>query len=238
MKLNTWMFKDDVSAVDVSANGYVVVAGDDKTVCIYNSNDLKSSEPSHRFKTATIPTLVKFWIDHDSDKLIIVENGTTLHIYNWRFGRWMHTIYPKPFTTSLKPFIKDVFVRSTELVVVEDTGLMKTYELDSLKGGAGYTFPSSQTQQLNGWLYQNKYISSNSHGSLSKQFIGALTPDRCLFYRMPQNKENIETSQFKIRAGPSIVSSSCGSINQDGIAAVAFGSRLIIARPFDSYESA
>ncbi|KAH3683094.1 hypothetical protein WICPIJ_005919 [Wickerhamomyces pijperi] len=235
-KLNTRMFRDDIIAMDLSNDGYIVLAGDDGRICIYDSRTLDLNvDPLLNMHVSGTPNLVRFLVDFDSDKLFIVEDGTIVQIYNWKTERFITKIYPKTYAPTLKPFIKDILVKSNKLQIIEDTGIIKSYQLDSLQSGSGFTFPSSQSH-LKGWLHNSKYISGSCSSSLH-YFAGGLNPDRCMFYSIAENgNDNVESCPFKLKLGQNVVTSSCGSINSEGVTAVFCGGKLILLTPFDSYE--
>ncbi|KAH3669166.1 hypothetical protein WICMUC_005005 [Wickerhamomyces mucosus] len=228
IKLNTSIHKDEINNLDISNNGgFIVVSSDDKIVSIFDLNKT-NNKPIFTIKLDNIPTLIKFWIDNDYDKLIIVENGNVVKIYNWKLSKWLISIYPISYSKNLKPFIKDVIILNNKITIIGESGYIKKYDLNNLKGGAGYTFPN-ESFQLSGWLNNSKYISSNS-----KPLIGGINVDRCSFYDFNTNSNTHQIYQFKLNL-PSL-SISSGSINHKGIVAFNSGAKLLLVRPFDSYE--
>ncbi|CCH46133.1 Nucleoporin [Wickerhamomyces ciferrii] len=210
---------EDINSIDISENGTVVSAGDDKKIIVWGKDD------SHVFHLDNIPTFVKFWIDKDSDKIIVVENGTTVKILDYKKSKWLFTIYPFSYSSNSQPVIKDVLINNDKIIIVGN-GWWKEYDPESLINGAGYTKPNNENQVV-GWDTNSRYISSKS-----TPLIGAIGNDRSSFYDLSAKSK--QSHQFKLQI-PSF-DIPAGSINSDGIVAFASGSKLILANPFDSYE--
>lgn len=218
----------DINGIDVSDNGLIVSIGDDQQIIIWENDEVKNKIPCFG-----IPTLVKFWADKDFDKIIIVENGNCVKILDWKNSEWLFTIYPESYSNNLTSFIKDVIIYQEKLIVIGD-GWIKKYNIDELKGGTSYTYPEEEIQ-LNGWIVGSKYITSPTSTSASvnkRPLIGGINIDRSSFYDFASTSNQI--LQFKLQL-PSL-SIPAGRINSNGVVAFVSGSRLILARPFDTYE--
>lgn len=212
---------DDINGIDVSEDGLVVSCGDDRQVIVWDHEGQHSV--TH---LDNIPTMVKFWMDQDCDKLIIVENGTTLKVMDWRKQQRLYTIYPTTFAQGATPVIKDVIVQGGELVVVGD-GWWKRYNPAELQGGAGFTFANSEGQ-LSGWSVGSTYIQSST-----KPLIGGVGSDRSSFYDLCDRTG--KSHQFKMLL-PS-VAVTAGSINHQRVVACASGAKLVLLKPFEVYEA-
>lgn len=210
---------DEINSIDISDSGIVVTTADDKKVIVWEG------EESHVFYLDNVATLVKFWSDKDGDKIIVVENGNTVKVLNYKKNEWLYTIYPLPYSANAQPTINDVLVHNDRIIIVGN-GWWKEYDPELLTNGAGYTLPNNESQ-LGGWLVNSKFISSNS-----KPLIGGISADRSSFYDLTANSNQMH--QFKLQL-PSIEVPT-GSINHDGVVAFASGSKLLLVKPFDSYE--
>lgn len=209
----------EINSVDISENGTIVCAADDKIVIVWER------EESRVFYLDNIATLVKFWTDKDGDKIIVVENGNTVKVLDYKKNQWLYTIYPLSYSANAQPSINDVLIHNDRVIVVGN-GWWKEYDTELLNNGAGYTLPNGESQ-LAGWLLNSKYISSKS-----KPLIGGISNDRSSFYDLAANSNQVH--QFKLQI-PSI-EVPAGSINHDGVVLFASGSKLILVKPFDSYE--
>jgi hypothetical protein len=211
---------DDINSIDVSDDGLVVSCGDDRKVIVWESGHAKVAHVDN------VPTLVKIWMDQDSDKIIVVENGASVKVLDWRKNEWLYTIYPQPFVQGTKPNILDVLTQNGKVVVIGE-GWWKEYNPLELQGGAGFTYANSEGQ-LSGWTVNSKYISCHSKHSL----IGGIGSDRSCFYDLGDKSGQVY--QFRLLL-PS-VSVPAGAINHNGIAAFASGSKLVLIKPFETYE--
>lgn len=211
----------DINSVDVSDSGLVVSCDDDSRVVIW-----EYGKPVKTAYTNGIPTLVKFWLDKEADKILVVEDGKRVKIYDWRKDTWLATIYPLPDAQNCKPYILDVTILNGNVVVIGD-GWWKEYNTTTMQGGAGYTYPTTE-ESLSGWIADSKYISSNT-----APLIGSIGNDRSCYYDLTSRAG--QGQQFKLQL-PS-VSVPAGAINQHGVVAFVSGSKLILSKPFDSYET-
>lgn len=210
---------EEISSLDVSDNGTVLSASDDRTLIIWEKSE------SRTFYLDNIATMAKFWTDKDSDKIIVVENGNTVKVLDYKKNKWLYTIYPVTYSANAQPVINDVVIYNDKIIVIGN-GWWKEYDSEALTNGAGYTVPSRESQ-LGGWIVKSKYISSKS-----KPLIGGISSDRSSFYDLSLNSNQMH--QFKLQL-PSLEVTS-GSINYDGVVLFASGFKLILAKPFDSYE--
>jgi hypothetical protein len=227
-KLNKNGHTGDINDIDISDNGLIVSVGDDKQVIIWDNDKIQAKIPTYG-----IPTVVKFWADKDFDKIIVVENGNVVKVLDWRNKAWLYTIYPKSYSVNSKSFIKDVIIHQNKIIVVGD-GWLKKYSVDDLNGGTGYTYANEEVQ-LNGWVVDSKYITSPTSTSTSANktpLIGGISSDRSSFYDFASNSNQVH--QLKLQL-PSL-SVPAGRINSAGIVVFVSGMRLVLARPFDSYE--
>lgn len=215
---------EDINSIDVSEDGHIVSCGDDRRVVVWGPNG------STRVKYLDgVPTLVKFWTDKDLDKVIVVEDGSKVKVWNWRKDEWLYTIYPECFIPGTPPSILDIVTNDGNITVIGD-GSWKQYVPAELEGGAGYTFPNSQGR-LKGWgVNKCQYLSSTSNCGL----IGGVGTDRSFFYNLFGDNSG-HVYQFKLQLP--CVSVPAGSINHNGVVAFASGSRLVLIKPFETYEA-
>lgn len=211
---------DEINSLDVSEDGSVVSCGDDLQVIVWSHGDAKVTHLEN------VPTLVKFWMDQECDKVIVVENGNTVKVLDWRKSSWLYTIYPVPFAQGSPEHIRDVHVINGKLVVV-GSGWWKEYDPSELSGGAGYTYPQREGQ-LSGWVLDSKYVSSTT-----RPLIGGIGAERSCFHDL--GGKSGQTHLFK-QLMPS-VSVPAGAINHEGIVAVASGAKLVLLKPFETYEA-
>jgi len=209
----------EINSIDISDNGTVVSTSDDKSIIVWEKDE------SRVFYLDNIATLIKFWTDKDGDKLIVVENGIAIKVLDYKKNQWLYSIYPLPYSTNAQPVINDVLIHNDKIIVIGD-GWWKEYDPETLTNGAGYTSPNGESQ-LSGWIVNSKYIYSKS-----KPFIGGISQNKSSFYDLSANSNQMH--QFKLQLPSTEVTS--GSINQEGVVVFASGSKLILAKPFDSYE--
>jgi WD40 repeat protein len=118
-----------INDVDISPQGYIASTGDDKKLILWTDG-----QPTAPYRLASPGLAVKFWEDQDSDRLLVLEEGNKIRIFDWRKGQWVVTVFVGPEAS-----IKGMGIYDGDIIAIGQ-GWWKSYHLPSLKGGAGYTF--------------------------------------------------------------------------------------------------
>lgn len=220
---------DQVNCVDISENGFVASSSDDGELIVW---DIASGK-SDKFYVDGVVTRLLFFIDKDCDKLVVVENNNCIKVLDWKSGSWLSSIYPQPFNSNCNDVIKDVLIKDDKLLVIGETGWIKKFVLNSLANGCGFT-ECKEEAQLTSWINNGHLVKNNakaligvfgSSSNNSSSVFYNLSNSFSEFYQFNENELNLPSLEV-----------CCGSINSNGIVGLVSGSKLLVLRPFDSYE--
>lgn len=120
---------DFINDVDISPQGNIASTGDDKKLIIWDDGEVAASYP-----LASRGLAVQFWEDHDTDRLLVLEDANKIRIFDWHKGQWIVTVFVGPETP-----VASMGVYDGDVIAVGQ-GWWKSYHLPALKGGAGHTF--------------------------------------------------------------------------------------------------
>lgn len=149
-----------VNAVDISTDGVLASTGDDRQVIVHDSDQNTQIYPLSQRGLD-----IKFRVNQQSDQLVVLEAGNKIRILDWNKGLWLVTIFggmPDP--------IREIGVLNSSILTV-GAGWWRSYRLETLAGGCGYTQPDNQGQLL------GSAVLKHGNGSNNEKEMSAVSSD-------------------------------------------------------------
>lgn len=173
-----------INDVDCSPQGHVASTGSDKRLILWANGSFES------FMLKSTGLAVKFWEDNESDRLLILETGGKVRVFDWRKSQWLVTIFVNAPVRGLGLYDGDV--------VAVGLGWWKSYHLPSLRGGCGYTYPYDDGSHVGG-------ESSDLIAYSSSRYVAYGGPSGVTFFDIANAGEHGVKTELDLNVPPTAV---------------------------------